>query len=163
MRRGVLATVILCAGLGGCFVSNKPFITPETADHPFPAEAVVTATTANLHTRHLEMMGPFYFIDDPVGSHVFLVKKMGDGLYVAQECGQTHCDYSLLAVGEKQVEQYDFADACKDNLAELQKDGLVVAQNDEGDCVVDNFEKLVTIFLTLHERGAKPDEVYTQP
>lgn len=97
-----LAILAVSVGLSGCFISDKPLISP--ADATFPYQTIVYADPDGGEPQTLTRSDAGYLLKSDNSDEVatLLFKDVGDGLYVAQlsfvEDDEPRVLYSVLKV-----------------------------------------------------------------
>ncbi len=176
MTMRILGVAVLCLGLTGCFTSPKALI--ESAQAEFPVTAPMEI--GDLHAdgtsslRRLEKQDGVYVLVDPNGTkdgkparevkHRFVVRGIGDGLFVVQrfpDSGalQCPCTFGLLEMKDRRVAVFDFdnfGSAPQLNEDEMVRFGVTV---ESGSYQLSSFEKTAALFRLLLERP-RPDDVY---
>jgi hypothetical protein len=114
---------IATVGLSGCFVSDKPFITPANADYPFGevthflnfdgpnSNSVVTSES------DLILKDAYYYVSD---NYVLLFKALDAGFYVMQLSRPPESSgsfYSLMRIDGKI--RYNYNNQCSEHTAEM--------------------------------------------
>ena len=173
MLRAAIAA-LFSFGLTGCFVSPTPLIAPGEAEFPVATPKVVDDMHADgtASPLRLERQGGVYVLIDrnakkdgktvPEVKHRFVVRGIGDGLYVAQRFGDNGvcpCTFGLIEMAGKRIGAYEFGSfGSSQQLSpeEMARYGVTV----EGTSYrLSSFEKTAALFRSLLERP-RPDDVY---
>jgi hypothetical protein len=167
----------LCLGLGGCFISPTPLITPEQAEFPVATPTTIDSIRADGTSvkLRLERQGDIYVLIDPDPKadgapsppevkHRFVARGIGDGLFVIQRLQDKGgfdcpCTFGLAAMKGRRVEVYDFENfgsSAQLSAEEIARYGLAV---EDTSYRVSSFEKTADLFRLLLERP-RPDNIY---
>lgn len=134
--RNLLIVIAAAALLNGCYSSNRPFITPASADYPFPDGTRYIDHSEVEGVKTARLRGGYYFASNTN----FLVKAIGGGFYVVQSCEARNsapgCDYALLKVEGKTIKRYDGGGTCAVD-----------------DCPVASWDELVSSMRRDYEAG----------
>ena len=176
MTMRILSVAVLCVGLGGCFISPKVLIEPAQAEFPVaaPMELGDLRADGTSSPRRLEKQDGVYVLIDPNATkdgkptseikHRFVVRGIGDGLFVVQRFPDTGalacpCTFGLVEIKGQRIAVYDFdsfgsAPQLSDD--EIARFGITI---DGGSYRLSSFEQTAALFRLLLERP-RPDDIY---
>ena len=156
---GKVLAVSLSFALGGCFISETPFVTAE--DAVFPFKTISYRQPNEQAPSKLVREGDSYVITAPDNKARVEVKfkDIGDGLYLAQmsgeESGKVSILYSVLKVDfdKKTAESYKAVGSDAAVTEGLRKCG-------DGTICIDNLDVYLDLARKSITAGEKPDVTY---
>jgi hypothetical protein len=161
-------------GLAGCFVSPTPLIAPHEAEFPLATPKVIGDVHADGTSSplRLERQGGVYVLMDanaktdgktvPEVKHRFVVRGIGNGLFVAQRFGDNGacpCVFGLIEMSGNRLGVYEFdsfGSSQQLSPEEMARHGVTV---DGTSYRLSSFAQTAALFRALLERP-RPDEVY---
>jgi hypothetical protein len=168
---GFLAA-ILSFGLGGCFVSTDPLISPAASDHPWAALRGQHFDWEDgkwkLHGAvSLSREGAYYVLksDDSDEAMRFLLHHIGPDRYIAQAedlSDKAHPTYvyGLIVVEGNRIYEYGFDDQSSQcGVPGIDPPALHLRPSDDG-CGVTSLDALTTIFRALMKAHPEAETRY---
>jgi len=151
--------------LSGCFVSERPLITPQSADFPFRDGTRYSAPGGQSNVNVLNIENGYYVRRQTDGeTQTFLLKSIGNSLYAIQEADSNPTNgenfhYGLLVINGSTAYRYLYDSACKDNYSAYVQSALVSGVSDNGnDCFVTSLDSLASIYRALYNANSQPEE-----
>lgn len=172
----MLASIVVALFLGGCFTSEKPLIAPAEAEFPISTPREMSRLFANgtKTTYRLDKRDGAYVLapaqeasGENNDQHRFVLRGIGDGLFLAQQYGVKDqlacpCVYGLVQLKDNQVAVHEFegyGKAPQLTPEEMVQFGVSVPSDNAGNYVVSSFDKTAALFRALLARP-RPDSIY---
>ena len=161
-------------GLTGCFISPTPLIAPGEAEFPVATPKVIADMHADGTSSplRLERQGDAYVLIDPDAKkdgktvpevkHRFVVRGIGDGLYVVQRFGDNGtcpCTFGLIETSGNRIGAYEFDSYGASQQLSPEEMALYDVTVQDNSYRVSSFEKTAALFRSLLKRP-RPDDVY---
>lgn len=161
-------------GLTGCFVSPTPLIAPGEAEFPVTTPKVVGDLHADGTSSplRLERQGGVYVLIDanakkdgktaPEVKHRFVVRGIGNGIFVAQRFGDNGacpCVFGLIEMSGNRLSVYEFDSFGSSQQLSPEEMALYGVTVEDTSYRLSSFAQTAALFRALLERP-RPDEVY---
>ena len=161
-RFPILFIVLLAAlGLAGCFTSDEPLITDETATAPYAKITFAEEGSPKDKTTFVRE-GKAYVAKTDSGTVTMHFKALGDDLYLAQSAGEQDSKilrlYALIKLDPKKHLAMTYKSMAGEGDA---GPGLPNCRRDDMDAIcIEDVDAYVALAKAAIAAGAKPDTTY---